>query len=161
MEDLNPIIIPVQYVDNQPIETTPEPPTPFNPLRNTKMIVGFGGILLTLLVFLTYSRSSVDILSGGAFWVTHIAVVVFFSMTIFGRKAKTWAFPTRLNFAFVALVMFQIGCFTLNLDIRIFPPSTMWLQVLLTLSASSLIALTFRDLLSEKAMKTLYFFTRR
>ena len=157
MEDLNPIIIPAQYVDNQPIETTPEPPTPFNPLRNTKMLIGFGGILLTLLVFLTYSRSAMDILSGGAFWVTHIAVIIFFSMTIFGRKAQTLTFPTRLNFAFIALVLFQIGCFTLNLDIRIFPPSTMWLQVLLMMSASSLIALTFRDLLPEKAMKTLYF----
>ena len=157
MENLKPIIIDVQYIDNQPIETTPEPPQPFNPLKNHAMIIGFAAIFFALMIFGAANFSSKAVLSGGVFWVIHCLIFVLFIAFAFSKKVETLTFPTRLNTTFLWLVLVQIGCFTLNIDFNAFPPSTAWLQVVLVLSSAALIGLTFRDLLPENAMKALYF----
>jgi XrtN system VIT domain protein len=157
MEELKPIVIDIQYVDNQSIASTPEPQLPFNPLKNGKMIIGFVAIAAALLVFSKAQFSRFDMLSGGAFWLIHALVVLLFSVFTFGKKAETNTFPTRLNYLIVAVVLMQIGCFTLNVDFRVFPPSTDWLQAVLVASAAALIGLTFRDLLPEKVVAGLLF----
>jgi XrtN system VIT domain protein len=157
MEELKPISIEVQYVDNQPIEPTPEPQLPFNPLKNTKMLMGFGAIALALIVFGRTYFSRADIFSNGAFWVTHVAVFFFWGVSLFSKKAETNTFPTRLNYTFLWLVLLQIGCFTFNTDMVVFPPSATWLQVVIVASSTALLGLTFRDLLPEKVVLTLLF----
>ena len=157
MEELKPVVFTAQYVDNQPIEPTFEPQLPFNPLKNGKMITGFVAVAAALLIFGRTHLSRFDIFSGGVFWVTHASVIVFFALSAFSKKAETGTFPTRLNYLIVAVVLMQIGCFTLNIDMRIFPPSTDWLQVVIVASAAALIGLTFRDLLPEKVVAALLF----
>jgi XrtN system VIT domain protein len=157
MEELKPVIIEVQYVDNQSIEPTPEPQLPFDPRINPNMLMGFGAILIALFVFgQTYFTRS-GVFSSGLFWVTHIAVLWFWGVSLFSKKAETSTFPTRLNYTFLWLVLLQIGCFTFNTDMVVFPPSATWLQVVIVASSSALLGLTFRDLLPEKTVLSLLF----
>jgi XrtN system VIT domain protein len=160
MEQLKPVEISTQYVDNQPIETPT--PKPFNPLQNGKMIFGFAAILLATILFMLSQATSLSIFSGagflnGTFWLTHLAFVVLFALSIFSKKSETLTFPTRLNLMFAAVVLMQIGSFTLNIEMNVFPVSTDWLQVVLTVSALALIGLTFRDLIPEKMVKITLF----
>ena len=157
MENFKPIIIDVKYVDNQPIETPQKTPQPFNPLKHGKMLFGFGLIALTLILLSITTSTAFNPLSDGGFWVTHIGVLVFWAVAIFSKKVETLTFPTRLNYTLLWLVLLQIGCFMLNIELRFFPPSATWLQVVLSLSVISLIALTFKDLLPDNALKALYF----
>ncbi len=157
MENLTPVIIDVQYVDNQPVEIPQEPLQPFNPLKNAKMITGFASIFFALIILGYANLSSKAVLSDGVFWVIHFLLVVQFIAFGFSKKIETLTFPTRLNFAFLWLILLQIGCFTFNIDVNAFPPSAIWLQVVLVVSSSALIGLTFRDLLPEIAIKALYF----
>jgi XrtN system VIT domain protein len=157
MEELKPVVIDVQYVDNQSTKPTPEPHTPFNPLENPKMLLGFGAILIALSV-LGYSNYSSEIhLDIGAFIGLHIIVLILGAIALFSQKAETSTFPTRLNYTFVWLALLQICCFIFNLEMAIFPPSATWLSVVMVASSAALVGLTFRDLLSEKVMAALLF----
>jgi XrtN system VIT domain protein len=157
MEELKPIIIDVQYVDNQAIEPTPEPPVPFNPLENPKMLLCFGAILIAAGVLIYSDTSFKGIFDGGAFFALHFLVLFFGAIALFSRKAETSTFPTRLNYTFAWLALLQICCFIFNLEMAVFPPSATWLSVVVVASAAALIGLTFRDLLPEKAIAALLF----
>jgi XrtN system VIT domain protein len=132
---------------------------PFNPLRNYSTLIGFGVILITLICFFYSIKNPmrIDIFNNGVFFVAHAPIIIYFIHAFFRKKEKTAWYPTRVNSIFLLLVAFQIGSFLLNLDFQIFPESVGWLQVVLTLHGLTLIALTFRDYLSEKVLNGLYF----
>jgi XrtN system VIT domain protein len=153
-----------QNVQNLPIENAVEQEQEtheiFNPLKNTTTLMGFALILLTLGIFLFANNTSQIILSplqDSSFYISHICIIAYTFYALFGKKKDTMWYPTRINFTLLWLIVFQIGAFTLNLSEHVFPESADWLQVVLTIHCLTMIALTFRDFMSEKVLNGLFF----
>ena len=132
----------------------------FNPLKNTKTVIGMGILILSFFVFVSLlfvEKNNFDPLNRGLFYLPHFAIMVYYFVAMFSKKEDTKWYSTRINSTFLWLVSFQLGAFMLNLSIKVFPESVAWLQVVLTVHCLAMIALTFRDFLSEKYLNYLYF----
>ena len=146
-------------IDNA-LEQQQETHVAFNPLTNTTTLMGFVLILFTLGIFLFANNKGQIILSplqDSSFYISHICIIAYTFYALFGQKKDTIWYPTRINFTLLWLVVFQIGSFTLNLSEHVFPESADWLQVALTVHCLTMIALTFRDFMSEKILNGLFF----
>ena len=156
--DLDQNIPQVELDQTQPIENNA--PTPFNPLKDGSTILGFAVMFISLFVFFV-NNSTNDFVSNpldeGVFYVAHVAIIVSFFVVFFTRKKATKWYATRINGVLPWLVAFQIGAFMLNRSMSVFPVSSDWLQVALTFHCLAMVALTFRDFLSEKILNGLYF----
>jgi XrtN system VIT domain protein len=132
----------------------------FNPLKQGSTIVGLVLVVVSFLCFvftITTPSLNGNMLENPLFYITHAGVIFFCFKAMFSYKQETAWYPTRINLTFLWLVAFQIGAFMLNLDMKAFPESTGWLQVALSLHCLTMIALTFRDLMSEKILNGLFF----
>jgi XrtN system VIT domain protein len=132
----------------------------FNPLKQGSTIVGLVLVVVSFLCFvftITTPSLNGNMLENPLFYITHAGVIFFCFKAMFSYKQETAWYPTRINATFLWLVAFQIGAFMLNLDMKAFPESTGWLQVALTVHCLTMIALTFRDLMSEKTLNALFF----
>ena len=132
----------------------------FNPLKNTKTVIGIGILILSFFVFIGLSfveKNNFDPLNGSLFYLPHFAILAYYFVAMFSKKEDTKWYPTRINATFLWLVSFQLGAFMLNLSFSVFPESVAWLQVVLTVHCLTMIALTFRDFLGEKQLNYLYF----
>jgi XrtN system VIT domain protein len=130
-------------------------PTVYNPLTSNWSIFGYVLIGLAVLT-LVLTQGRLEVFNAGFFGL-HTMTFVLGLGALFSYKNETKWFPTRLNLIFVWLVFFQAMAFVFNKEMTVFPPSVMWLQVLLGAHAATLIALTFRDFLPEKVLNALFF----
>jgi XrtN system VIT domain protein len=144
-------------IQNEQVEQLPQI---FNPLKHISAI---GGLILVAISFLCFFFTDItpslnsNILQNPFFYITHAGVIFYCFKALFSYKQETAWYPTRINLTFLWLVAFQIGAFMLNREMRAFPESAGWLQVVLTLHCLTMIALTFRDLMSEKILNGLFF----
>ena len=168
--ELNPTGILPQNLENSTpsvnkgfTDKTPTLPPIFKPWQDTRYIIGVVCLALSFVAFHFFTDSTTVLFgtsggSGDGFWFCHIAVLVFWAVMTFSKRAETQWFATKIDYTFLLIVLMQIGAFAVNgAGVDVFPPSVMWLQIALTVHCGVLLAFSFRDVLPKKVMYGLFF----
>jgi XrtN system VIT domain protein len=141
----------------------PAAPPIFKPWQDTRYICGLTMLALSFVAFYFFSDNTSTLFGrgnnlGGGFWFCHIFMIVFWGVMTFSKKAETQWFATKIDYTLLLMVLMQIGAFALNgMELEVFPPSVLWLQVALTVHCGVLLAFSFRDVLPRKVMYGLFF----
>jgi XrtN system VIT domain protein len=142
-----------------PIIETQEVEIRFIPWRDPRYIAGLVCIVLSLGSFLlTPLEGKNGLIGNGSFWICHIVTLVFWAIMTFSKKAKTQWFDTKIDYTLQLVVLMQIGAFALNsMFEEVFPPSVLWLQIVLVVHCLTLLSFSLRDWLTENIMFALFF----
>jgi hypothetical protein len=133
----------------------------FNPWYDNSYQIGFILVALSALLFIiplihfaAFYRSSFP-----ALFFAHYAFVVIYALVlkVKGRlRLKAGGFRENIGCLLMLLVLSLISCYALNQELPVFMEATPWLAAYVVLTCLSLLAFSFREMLSSRWQTLLY-----
>lgn len=133
----------------------------YNPLKDKVFVTGLALLLLSFGSFVLFTSTSSPLPHLDAFFTLNYLLVWVYMIALWANKRlRWWMFGARradFPVMMLLLMLWLVSCFALNMEMRLFNPSTAWLEIYLAITGIACVAFAWHERMPANARLALWF----